>query len=370
VNDIHGQERLEQRIVGLAEIAHLAGVTPAAVSNWRMRFADFPTPVASLRAGPVFDVVQVRRWLRQHKGMRMAHVISFINLKGGVGKTTTCVGIAEMLASSYEHGQNVLVIDLDPQTNATVMVIGEERWKEANARGHTLATMFADAIAEDPSRRTFDLDATLIRDASGVVDSYGAPARGRLDLIPSSLELIDLQERLAGMTSGRFYSNVPTDILRRAISPVIDEYDWVLIDCPPSMSIITLNGLRISDGFVIPTIPDLLSTYGIPQIRNRAGAFAENIGETIEPLGVIISKYREQSSLHQEQLKRLRANDAELHVFKTVIPERNTTAMAVEHARRQTFRQRYGYDGNYGVYDSLAKELRDLVATPATAATA
>ena len=300
----------------------------------------------------------------------MAHVVSFINLKGGVGKTTTCVGVAEMMASSYDHGQKVLVIDLDPQTNATVMVIGEPRWEKANDRGHTLATMFEDALAEDPSSRTFDLDATLIRNASGVVDSYGAPARGRLDLLPSSLELIDLQERLAGMTSGRFYSNVPTDILRRAINPVIDEYDWVLIDCPPSMSIITLNGLRISDGFVIPTIPDHLSTYGIPQIRKRARAFAENIGESIEPFGVIISKFREQSSLHQQQVKRLRAKESELHVFKTVIPERSSTAEAVEHAPKQTFRQRYGYDGNYDVYDSLAKELRDLVGQRETAATA
>jgi chromosome partitioning protein len=171
------------------------------------------------------------------------------------------------------------------------------------------------------------------------------------------------------MTSGRFYSNVPTDILRRAINPVMDEYDWVLIDCPPSMSIITLNGLRISDGFVIPTIPDHLSTYGIPQIRNRAGAFAENIGEPIEPLGVIISKFREQSSLHQGTLKRLRANEQDLHVFKTIIPESNSTAMAVEYAPRQTFRQRYGYDGGYQVYDSLAKELRQLVGQTEAVAT-
>lgn len=369
VNDVHGRPQLDDGVVGLAEIAELASVTPAAVSNWRSRIADFPSPVARLRSGPVFDERQVRRWLRRYKGIRMAHVVSFINLKGGVGKTTTCVGIAEMLTSNYEHGQKVLLIDLDPQTNATVMVIGEAAWKQANAQGHTLATMFEDALTDDPANRRFDLSKTLIKGASGVVDSYGAPAGGRLDLLPSSLELIDLQERLGGMTSGRFYSNVPTDILRRAISPVIDEYDWVLIDCPPSMSIITLNGLRISDGYVIPTIPDLMSTYGIPQIRNRAGAFAQNIGESIEPFGVIISKYREQSVLHQEQLARLRANEADLHVFKTVIPERSSTAMAVEYAPRQTFRQRYGYDGNFDVYDSLATELRDLVGQRVAVAT-
>ncbi len=89
----------------------------------------------------------------------MAHVVSFINLKGGVGKTTVCVGVAEMLASDWAHGRKVLVIDLDPQTNATTMLIGEKRWRKANDAGHTLATLFADALEEDPAKRHFDLDA-------------------------------------------------------------------------------------------------------------------------------------------------------------------------------------------------------------------
>ena len=347
-------------MLGLAEVAELAGVTPAAVGNWRTRFSDFPEPVATLRAGPVFDQNQIRRWLRKHKGVRMAHVVSFINLKGGVGKTTTCVGVAEMLASDWAHGQKVLVVDLDPQTNATTMIIGEDPWRRANDAGHTLATLFADALEEDPTSRKFDLDATIIEGASGVTGTYGERP-GRVDLLPSSLDLIDLQDRLASMTSGRFYSNVPTDILRRAIRARIDEYHWVLIDCPPNLGIITLNGLRISDGFVIPTIPDTLSTYGIPQILTRAKAFAQNIGEPIEPLGVIISKYRIQSSLHEETVKRLRADEDKLHVFKTIIPERNTTAQAAEHARQQTFRQRYGYDGNYEIFQAIAGELRELV---------
>lgn len=347
-------------MVGLAEVAQLAGVSPAAVSNWRTRFSDFPEPIETLRAGPVFDRQQIRRWLRKYKGGHMAHVVSFMNLKGGVGKTTTCVGVAEMLASDWAHRQKVLVIDLDPQTNATTMLIGENHWRKANDAGHTLATLFADALEEDPAGRTFDLDSTIIKNASGVTGTYGERP-GSVDLLPSSLDLIDFQDRLASMTSGRFYSNVPTDILRRAIRSRIDEYDWVLIDCPPNLGIITLNGLRISDGFVIPTIPDTMSTYGIPQILTRAKAFAQNIDEPIEPLGVIISKYREQSSLHQETVKRLRANEDELHVFKTKIPERNTTAAAAEHASQQTFRQRYGYDGNYETFQAITRELRELV---------
>lgn len=351
---------MEKGVIGLAEVAELAGVSTAAVSNWRNRFPDFPEPVETLRAGPIFDSHQIRRWLREHRGVHMAHVVSFINLKGGVGKTTACVAVAEMLATDWRHGQEVLVIDLDPQTNATTMLIGEERWKQVNAKGHTLATLFEDAL-KDPRERKFDLDSTLIKGASGVTGEYGAASPGRVDLLPSSLDLIDVQDRLALMTSGQFYSNVPTDILRRAIRSRIDEYDWVLIDCPPNLGIITLNGLRISDGFVIPTIPDHMSTYGIPQILTRAAAFAENIGEPIEPLGVIISKYRDQSFLHQETVKRLRANEDELHVFETRIPERTATADAAEHSARQTFRQRYGYDGNYDTFKAIARELRELV---------
>lgn len=352
---------MEKGLVGLAEVAELAGVTTAAVSNWRKRSPDFPKPVHTMAAGPIFDRHHVRRWLRDHKGVHMAHVVSFINLKGGVGKTTSCVAVAEMLASDWGHGQEVLVIDLDPQTNATTSLIGEVPWKRANAKGHTLATLFQDALEPDASKRRFDLDKTLIQEASNVIGEYGAASPGRVDLLPSSLDLIDVQDRLALMATGQFYSNVPTDILRRAIRPVIDEYDWVLIDCPPNLGIITLNGLRISDGFVIPSVPDHLSTYGIPQIISRAAAFAQNIGETIEPLGVLISKYRAASSLHRETVKRLRTNEHELHVFETVVPERNTTAEAAEHGPMQTFRQRYGYDGNYDTFKAVSRELRELV---------
>jgi chromosome partitioning protein len=356
-----------EELVGLAEVASIAGVSPAAVANWRRRFADFPEPVRSLRAGPIFDLHQIRRWLRKNRGVRMAHVISFINLKGGVGKTTSCVGVAEMLASDWAHGRKVLVIDLDPQTNATTMLIGEKAWQQANNAGDTLASLFADALEEDGSKHRFDIDEAIISGASGVTGTYGEQP-GRVDLLPASLDMIDIQDQLALMSSGRFYSNVPTEILRRVARSRLDEYDWVLIDCPPNLGIITLNGLRISDGFVIPTIPDMMSTYGIPQILNRAKAFGETIGEPIEPLGVIISKYREQSSLHRETVKRLRAKEKDLHVFKTKIPERNATALAVEYAEHQTFRQRYGYDGNYETFQGIVTELRELVGDKETAA--
>ena len=119
-------------LVGINEIAAMAGFSRQAVANWRARFRDFPAPVVELAAGPVFRTTQVRSWLRRRK-IPMARVVSLINLKGGVAKTTTTVALAETLASQF--GKRILVIDLDPQTNATTILIGEKRWKEINEKG-------------------------------------------------------------------------------------------------------------------------------------------------------------------------------------------------------------------------------------------
>jgi chromosome partitioning protein len=257
-----------------------------------------------------------------------------INLKGGVGKTTTTVALAEILAG--ERGKKVLVIDLDPQTNATTVLIGEDRWADLNANGYTLARLFQDALAE-PEDRGFDLEKTLQSNVSPVGEVKN------LDLLPSSLELIDVQDKLGSMSSGRFHSDVPTEILRRATRSTIDQYDYVLIDCPPNLGIITLNGLRIAHGFVIPTIPDVLSTYGIPQILDRVRMFADNVGEDIVPLGIAISKYRTQSTVHRNTLRRLRSDTRLPRVFDTFIPENNKVAESAEFATGiNTLRQRYG----------------------------
>src|SRR5260221_13051241 len=118
----------DDELVGINEIAVMAKVSRQVVANWRARAPhDFPKPISELAAGPVYRRSHVRAWLRKRK-IPMAHVVSTINLKGGVAKTTTTVGVAEALSS--EFGKNVLVVDLDPQTNATTMLIGEEKWKK------------------------------------------------------------------------------------------------------------------------------------------------------------------------------------------------------------------------------------------------
>lgn len=281
----------------------------------------------------------------------MATVISTINLKGGVGKTTTTVAIGEMLSGEFR--KRVLIIDLDPQTNATTMLIGEKRWEELNDTNCTLAQLFKDALAEDPNDRAFDLDATLQQGVSNV------DAVRTLDLLPSSLDLIDIQDRLGSMSSGRFHSDVPTDILRRATRRIIDDYDYVLVDCPPNLGIITLNGLRISNSYIIPTIPDFVSTYGIPQIKTRVGAFADAIGEAIDPLGIVISKFDSRSTVHRTTRDRLAR---EGRVFETIIPQSNQIAASGEFdetATTATLRQKYGYQGQFDAYYNLTIEIME-----------
>lgn len=333
-------------LVGIHEIAELAGVSRQAVVNWRTRHTDFPPAVEELRSGPVFNSSQVRAWLRKRRAP-MATVIATINLKGGVGKTTTTVAMAEFLAG--EFGKRVLVVDLDPQTNATVMLIGETKWKELNARGQTLAQLFKDGL-EEPSERRFDLEATLQRNVSNVQDVK------RVALLPSSLDLIDVQDRLATMPSGKFYAGNPIELLRRGIRSIVDEFDYVLVDCPPNLGIVTLNGLRISHAYMIPTIPDVLSTYGIPQIVSRVREFSDTIGEKVEPLGIVVSKFRAQSTVHRGILDGLRA-EKDAPLFKTVIPENNQIAAAAEFATVSTLRQKWGYQGQFDAYRSLAAEL-------------
>lgn len=332
-------------MMGLFEIAKLAGVTTAAVTNWTKRYNDFPAPIADVQAGRFYDKDQIEAWLRRKGKIMGAKVISFINLKGGVAKTTTTVGTATLLAGAFE--KKVLVVDLDPQTNCTTMLIGEDKWKELNEHGYTLATLFKDAISET---NNFNLENTLQKNVSNIRDVKG------LDLIPSSLDMVDIQDRLATVPQGQFFANNPTEIIKRALKPILNCYDYVLIDCPPNMGLITLNGLRISDGYIIPTIPDVLSTYGIPQIINRVDKYADTIGEDIFCLGIVATKVRGQSTLHSRTLDVLKRNrDAEL--FNTIFYENNQIGEAAECSPVGTLRQKWGYQGQYDRFHDFASEV-------------
>jgi chromosome partitioning protein len=287
----------------------------------------------------------------------VTYIISVINLKGGVGKTTTTVALAEILAAEFD--QRVLVIDLDPQTNSTTMLIGEQAWKTANQAGHTLASLFKDSLRPDGDAATFDLEKTLYREASPIT------AVRTLDLLPSSLDLIDVQDDLAIARGGRYHTDRPVDLLQKAISPLVPEYDYVLIDCPPNLGIITLNGIRMSQGYVIPTKPDILSTYGIPQIMNRVAGFAKDLEHRVVPLGTVINMYRLGTKIHENTIRALNREVESGKVpplFRAFIPYGSAVEEAAEFAPASTLRQRWRPGSLFGELKELTMELTERAA--------
>lgn len=330
-------------LVGIAEIAEIGNVSKQAVTNWRIRYSNFPRPVQTLQSGPVWDRETVEGWVKTFQG-QATHVLSFINLKGGVGKTTTAVGVAEILAQ--DERKQVLLVDLDPQTNATVTLISEEQWAERDSDGRTIAQLFADKLTPDAPPK-FDIESAIVRRVSTINDGIA-----RLDLLPSSIRLIDFQDRIPMIAlSGNFTAN-PLDILRNALQPVIDRYDYVIIDCPPSLGTVTKNGLRISTGYVIPTIPDIVSTWGIYQIVENVERFAQDLGRPLPALGIIATKVQS-NNLHRRIIDDLRARRlghfgeagalSQPPLFQNTIPQTVAVARGADvEADIRTFKGKYG----------------------------
>ena len=125
----------------------------------------------------------------------MTRVISVINLKGGVGKTTTTVGLAQIL--SVEFNKKILVVDLDAQTNAATMLIGEEKWMEVNKQKQTIAQLFYEGVYPR-SEKIFDINRAILKGVSNIDEVK------LVDMLPSSLDLIDIQEEVIKAPRGIF----------------------------------------------------------------------------------------------------------------------------------------------------------------------
>jgi len=351
-----------ENLLGISEIADYAKVTKQAVSNWRMRYDHFPSPRQTLQSGPVWDREVALAWVNKFKGEE-THIISFINLKGGVGKTTTAVAVAEMLAQ--EQRKHVLLIDLDPQTNATVTLISEEEWAEMDKDGRTIAQLFEDRLNPHNAPK-FNIEKAIKRRVSTINDGIA-----RLDLLPSSIRLIDLQDRIPMIAlSGNFTAN-PLEILRIALAPVIDRYDYIIIDCPPSLGTVTKNGLRISTGYVIPTIPDIVSTWGIYQIVDNVQRFANDLGREIPALGIVATKVQG-NNLHKRVMSDLAAQRlggfdeigllAQPPLFRNAIPQTVAVARGADvDADIKTFKGKYG--DAYVALRGLTQEIMVLCET-------
>ena len=198
----------------------------------------------------------------------MARIISFINYKGGVGKTTIAVETAATMASKY--GFKVLIIDLDPQTNASFYLVTEERWEQwANTHG-SLKDIFQSAINEQP----FDVGNVIMPNL------YDC-----LDLLPSHLDLLPVDLELAAKWGAQ--SSEAKMIIKDRLEPVISdrEYDFVIIDCPPNLNLVTQNALMLSDSYVVVCLPEYFSVRGIGLIETQIEKMMEQINNNLMRFG-------------------------------------------------------------------------------------
>jgi len=333
-------------LVGLAEIAQMAGVSSQAVANWRARSSDFPQPLAELRSGPVFSSLQVRKWVRNRKSSRTS-VVAIITPRSGVEKTTTTIAIAEMLA--VEHQKRVLLIDLDRQVGVTIRLIGMDNWAALNEQRRTLAHLLEHALSPAVERSS-DITRVLQKNASPVDEVE------TLDLLPSSIELGRVQDKLSEAQLRHYGYGSSTGILHAGVQDIVDEYDFVLIYCPADMGIIALNGLRIADGYIILTTPNAVSIAGIERINQTVAGLAVDVSESFQPYGVVVSELRPQSRTHYNVLARLRRRTPP-RPFKTVIPAGEIPGGFAHHAGHRTLRDKYQHGHRYDLYRRLTSEI-------------
>jgi len=247
---------------------------------------------------------------------------------------------------AQEERKQVLLVDLDPQTNATVALISEREWKKRDESGRTIAQLFSDKLDINKAP-IFDIDQAIIHHVSRINDGIA-----RLDLLPSSIRLIEMQDKIPMIALEANFSQNPLKILDSALKPVLDRYDYVIIDCPPSLGTVTKNGLRISTGYVIPTIPDIVSTWGIYQIVDNIHRFSEDIGREIRALGIVATKdqhnnlfRRVKEDLQNRRLGKFADTDALVQppLLDSVIPQTVAVARGAEvDADIRTFKGKYG----------------------------
>lgn len=225
-------------------------------------------------------------------------VISVINLKGGVGKTTAAVNIAATLAKRpFQTGNTVkptkvLLIDLDPQSNASLTLLDETTYDP----NKTIVNLFRHEFSRDDREETYDLDEIRVTPLPDL----------NLDLIPSGLDLFDIQDELAKFQ--RYYLSA-TDILFNALNKLRDSndrvYTHIIIDCPPSLGLVTLNGLSLSRYYIVPTLLDAYSHWGLNKIIERVNTLKRcKASCAVELLGILFSRVDTRATIENERWKK------------------------------------------------------------------
>ena len=225
----------------------------------------------------------------------MAMVMAVANQKGGVAKTTSTHALGVALA---ELGRSVLLVDLDPQASLTWACGIDPDALEISIHDVMLGRIKA-------------ADAVLALSVAGSPDS-GRPA-GRLDLLPSTIDLAGAELHLLTRT-GREY------VLRKALTKVLDRYDHVLIDCPPSLGILTINGLTAADEVLIPLQCESLSQRGVGQLLETIADVRDYTNEDLKIRGAIATLFDGRTNLAHTVIEQVEA-DYDIPVLQPYIPK-------------------------------------------------
>ena len=261
--------------------------------------------------------------------MDNCHVVALCNQKGGVGKSFSTASLGVGLARA---GKKVLLVDADPQGSLGVSLgIGSPDELEVS-----LATVMAGVIEDKP----LPPEAGILHHGEGV------------DLLPANIELSGLEMSLFSVMSREF-------VLRNCIEPLRQRYDYILIDCMPSLGIMTVNALVAADSVIIPSQPSFLSAKGLDLLLHTVAKVRRSINPRLKIDGVLLTMVDSRTNNDREIVNELRTGVGQrLRIFDTVIP-RSIRAVEATRAGESIF----AYDPSGKVaqaYAGLTKEVLDL----------
>ena len=261
--------------------------------------------------------------------MSNCKVIALTNQKGGVGKTTTAVNLGVCLA---KQGKKVLLIDADAQANLT-MSLGYPRPDDLPV---SLATIMQDIIDDNP----IDVQKGILHHGEGV------------DLLPSNIELSGLEVRLINAISRE-------SVLKTCISEVRKSYDYVLVDCMPSLGMLTINALAAADSVVIPTQPHYLSAKGLELLLRSVSKVRRQINPPLRIDGILMTMVMPRTNISKEITATVRnVYGQKIKVFDTQIPH---SIRAVEATAEGKSIFAYDKGGKVAAaYEQFGKEVAEL----------